>query len=71
MVKAYSSLYALDSHKAVLLLNPRLIRRWVHEAEMEDMQTKLDASPQTAVVRKQTVEHPFGTIKMWMGQLNS
>lgn len=20
-----------------------------------------------AVVRKQTVEHPFGTIKMWMG----
>ena len=46
---------------------PRRIRRWVHEAEMEDMQTRLDASPQTAVVRKQTVEHPFGTIKMWMG----
>ncbi|WP_113632003.1 IS1182 family transposase [Pectobacterium peruviense] len=47
--------------------DPRRIRRWVHEAEMEDMQTRLDASPQTAVVRKQTVEHPFGTIKMWMG----
>jgi len=28
---------------------------------------RLDASPQTSVVRKQTVEHPFGTIKMWMG----
>lgn len=27
----------------------------------------LDASPQTPVLRKQTVEHPFGTIKMWMG----
>lgn len=30
--------------------DPRRIRRWVHEAEMEDMQTRLDASPQTAVV---------------------
>lgn len=47
--------------------DPRRIRRWVYEAEMEDMQARLNASPQTAVVRKQTVEHPFGTIKMWMG----
>ncbi len=47
--------------------DPRRIRRWVHEAEMEDMQARLNASPQAAVVRKQTVEHPFGTIKMWMG----
>ncbi|MDX1539757.1 IS1182 family transposase [Arsukibacterium sp.] len=47
--------------------DPRRIRRWVHEAEMEDMQARLDALPQTAVIRKQTVEHPFGTIKMWMG----
>ncbi|EPB0057680.1 transposase, partial [Escherichia coli] len=47
--------------------DPRRIKRWVHEAEMEDMQARLNASPQTAVVRKQTVEHPFGTIKMWMG----
>ena len=47
--------------------DPRRIRRWVHEAEIEDMQARLDALPQTAVIRKQTVEHPFGTIKMWMG----
>ncbi|WP_445768716.1 IS1182 family transposase [Rheinheimera sp.] len=47
--------------------DPRRIRRWIHEGEMEEMQTRLDAAPQTAVVRKQTVEHPFGTIKMWMG----
>lgn len=47
--------------------DPRRIRRWVHEAEVEDMQARLNASPQTAVVRKQTVEHPFGTIKIWMG----
>ncbi|MBU2180792.1 MAG: IS1182 family transposase [Gammaproteobacteria bacterium] len=45
----------------------RRIRRWVHEDKMEVMQARLDASPQTALVRKQTVEHPFGTIKMWMG----
>lgn len=31
------------------------------------MQARLDTAPQTAVVREQTVEHPFGTIKMWMG----
>lgn len=47
--------------------DPRRIRRWVCEAEMEGMQARFNASPQTAVVRKQTVEHPFGTIKMWMG----
>ncbi|WP_157968093.1 transposase, partial [Edaphovirga cremea] len=47
--------------------DPRRIRRWIHEAEMEDMQARLDALPQTAFLRKQTVEHPFGTIKMWMG----
>ena len=47
--------------------DPRRIRRWVHEPEMEDMQARLDALPETAVIRKQTVEHPFGTIKMWMG----
>ncbi|CAM5196351.1 IS1182 family transposase [Alishewanella longhuensis] len=45
----------------------RRIRRWVHESEMENMQAKLDAAPQSATIRKQTVEHPFGTIKMWMG----
>jgi hypothetical protein len=43
------------------------MRRWVHEDKMEVMQARLDALPQTALVRKQTVEHPFGTIKMWMG----
>lgn len=31
------------------------------------MQERLDADPETIVIRRQTVEHPFGTIKMWMG----
>ncbi|HCG5126698.1 TPA: IS1182 family transposase [Vibrio parahaemolyticus] len=46
---------------------PRKMRRWVHEAEVEAMLERLDDSPDTPVIRKQTVEHPFGTIKMWMG----
>ena len=31
------------------------------------MQARLDANPLTMLIRKQTVEHPFGTIKSWMG----
>lgn len=47
--------------------DPRRIRHWVHEAEMEEMHARLESFPQAVVMRKQTVEHPFGTIKMWMG----
>ena len=31
------------------------------------MQARLDAQPETMRVRRQTVEHPFGTLKAWMG----
>jgi transposase/NACalpha-BTF3-like transcription factor len=47
--------------------DPRRMRRWIHEADIDAMQARLDAAPETVVIRKQTVEHPFGTIKMWMG----
>lgn len=47
--------------------DPRRMRRWVHEEVVEKMQQRLEAAPETTVIRKQTVEHPFGTIKMWMG----
>ena len=43
------------------------MKRWVHESEVEAMLIRLDDAPETPVIRKQTVEHPFGTIKMWMG----
>jgi hypothetical protein len=43
------------------------MRRWIHQADIDAMQARLDAASETAVFRKQTVEHPFGTIKMWMG----
>lgn len=46
---------------------PRKMRRWIHEEMIDDMQARLNAAPETAIIRKQTVEHPFGTIKMWMG----
>jgi hypothetical protein len=47
--------------------DPRKMRRWVHEALIDDMQSTLDKRPEISLLRKQTVEHPFGTIKMWMG----
>jgi transposase len=45
----------------------RRMRRWIHESIIEDMQKRLDNNPDIPVLRKQTVEHPFGTMKMWMG----
>jgi hypothetical protein len=31
------------------------------------MQHRLDRIPDAAKLRRQTVEHPFGTLKFWMG----
>jgi len=45
----------------------RRISRWEHEAVLETVQARLDQNPDKMRVRRQTVEHPFGTIKSWMG----
>ena len=45
----------------------RRVKRWEHEAVLEAMQDRLDNAPGMMRVRRQTVEHPFGTIKSWMG----
>ena len=45
----------------------RRIRRWKYEAVLEAMQERLDRQPESMRVRRRTVEHPFGTIKFWMG----
>jgi len=45
----------------------RRIKRWEHQAVLETMQQRLDQAPDAMAVRRQTVEHPFGTIKAWMG----
>src|ERR1700704_5912479 len=45
----------------------RRITRWEHEAVLEKVQDRLDHNPDAMAVRRQTAEHPFGTIKCWMG----
>ena len=45
----------------------RRVSRWEHQEVLEAMQTRLDNAPDSMRIRRQTVEHPFGTIKLWMG----
>lgn len=45
----------------------RRVTRWEHESVLEAMQERLDASPNAMRIRRQTVEHPFGTLKARMG----
>jgi transposase len=45
----------------------RLISRWEHEQVVEAVQRRLDEHPEKMRLRRETVEHPFGTIKAWMG----
>jgi hypothetical protein len=48
-----------DKHKRV--------KRWQHEDVLDRMQDRLERMPEAMLIRRQTVEHPFGTIKAWMG----
>jgi hypothetical protein len=45
----------------------RRIKRWEHEGVLDRMQARLDRMPDAMLIRRQTVEHPFGTLKAWMG----
>jgi hypothetical protein len=45
----------------------RRITRWKHEHVVEAAERRLDENPGTMRTRRNTVEHPFGTIKSWMG----
>jgi hypothetical protein len=45
----------------------RRVTRWEHEAVLETAQARLDHSPDMMRIRRATVEHPFGTLKAWMG----
>ena len=45
----------------------RRIKRWEHEAVLDRMQARLDRMPDAMLVRRASVEHPFGTLKAWMG----
>ena len=43
------------------------VKRWRHEGVLDKMQARLDQQPDAMSIRRQTVEHPFGTLKSWMG----
>ena len=45
----------------------RRIARWEHEEVLEAAQARLDRNPDMMRIRRATVEHPFGTLKAWMG----
>jgi transposase len=45
----------------------RRITRWEHEHVLEAVQRRLDERPEKMRQRRETVEHPFGTIKARMG----
>ena len=45
----------------------RRVTRWEHERLLEAVQRRLDEHPEKMRQRRETVEHPFGTIKARMG----
>jgi len=45
----------------------RRIGRWEHEAVVEAVEARLEKEPERMRVRRETAEHPFGTLKCWMG----
>jgi transposase len=45
----------------------RRVSRWEHEDVLERAERRLDENPDVMQLRRSTVEHPFGTLKAWMG----
>jgi len=45
----------------------RRVTRWEHEAVVEAAEARLNREPERMRTRRETVEHPFGTLKCWMG----
>jgi transposase len=43
------------------------IKRWEHEHRLETAEAELKKNPDAMRQRKRLVEHPYGTIKHWMG----
>ena len=46
----------------------RVLKRFENESTMERMADRLAARPEVMARRRESVEHPFGSIKQWMGQ---
>jgi transposase len=45
----------------------RRITRWEHEHLVDAMRDRMSRDPALMALRRSTAEHPFGTIKAWMG----
>lgn len=45
----------------------RRVRRWENEHVVDANQQRLERMPDAMNIRRRTVEHPFGTLKAWMG----
>ncbi len=45
----------------------RRISRWERQDVLERVQQRLEENPDKMATRRETAEHPFGTIKAWMG----
>lgn len=45
----------------------RRVTRWQHEATLDALDKRMADNVEMMKIRKSTVEHPFGTIKSWMG----
>jgi len=45
----------------------RRISRWEHESVLDELEDRMEREPDMMKVRRSTAEHPFGTIKSWMG----
>jgi transposase len=48
----------------------RRLSRWEHEHVLEAVQRRLDENPEAMRQRRETVEHPFGTLKARMGAIH-
>ncbi|HUC19263.1 MAG TPA: IS1182 family transposase [Acetobacteraceae bacterium] len=46
----------------------RIVTRLENEAALDRMQARLASRPDILGIRRETVEHPFGSIKQWMNQ---
>ncbi len=45
----------------------RRVTRWEYEHLVDEMRDRLRSADDPMTLRRSTVEHPFGTIKAWMG----
>ncbi len=48
----------------------RKVMRYANEAILDRMAARLASNPEVMDQRRESVEHPFGSIKQWMGQRN-